>query len=155
MTAELLNRFFIPVFLAVGFSMKLWGSRGSTDRSVRYYWLTIFSIVILIAADALESWAQRDPDLVLFRTAFTVIGYVMRPVAARLYHRFLFACSIFILGGIWLCQGAAGAYGGMGLLLLHLLCGMDHREKVPEEGPYRGTVHPVPLCGGMYCSGRH
>ena len=82
MTAELLNRFFIPVFLAVGFSMKLWGSRGSTDRSVRYYWLTIFSIVILIAADALESWAQRDPDLVLFRTAFTVIGYVMRPVAA-------------------------------------------------------------------------
>ena len=82
MTAELLNRFFIPVFLAVGFSMKLWGSRGSTDRSVRYYWLTIFSIVILIAADALESWAQRDPGLVLFRTAFTVIGYVMRPVAA-------------------------------------------------------------------------
>ena len=82
MTAELLNRFFIPVFLAVGFSMKLWGSRGSTDRSVRYYWLTIFSTVILIAADAMEMWAQRDPGLELFRTAFTVIGYVMRPVAA-------------------------------------------------------------------------
>lgn len=82
MTAELLNRFFIPVFLAVGFSIKLWGSRGSTDKSVRYYWLTICSTVILIAAEALDLWAQRDPGLVFFRTAFTVAEYVMRPVAA-------------------------------------------------------------------------
>ena len=38
MAAELLNRSFIPVFLIIGFSMKLWGSRGSSWH--RQAWAT-------------------------------------------------------------------------------------------------------------------
>ena len=82
MAAELLNRNFIPVFLIIGFSMKLWGSRRSSDKSIRYYWLTVISTVVLVAADSLELWAQRDPSLRLLRIAFSVAGYAMRPVAA-------------------------------------------------------------------------
>lgn len=82
MAAELLNRSFIPVFLIIGFSMKLWGSRGSSDKSIRYYWLTVISTVILVGADSLEFWAQRDPSLRILRIAFSVAGYVMLPVAA-------------------------------------------------------------------------
>ena len=82
MAAELLNRNFIPVFLIIGFSMKLWGSRGSSDKSIRYYWLTVISTLLLVAADSLEIWSQRDPSLRILRIAFSVTGYVMRPITA-------------------------------------------------------------------------
>lgn len=82
MAAEFLDKYFIPLFLIAGFSMKLWSSRGSSDRSLRYYWLTVISTVILIAADTLESWTQGDPSLRFWRIFFSVVGYVIRPAAA-------------------------------------------------------------------------
>ena len=82
MVAELLNKYFIPLFLIIGFSMKLWSGRGSTDGTLRYYWMTVISTMILIAADALELWTQSNPDLRIWRISFSVVGYVMRPVAA-------------------------------------------------------------------------
>ena len=54
MIAEFLDKYFIPLFLIAGFSMKLWSSRGSSDRSQRYYWLTVISTLILIVADTME-----------------------------------------------------------------------------------------------------
>lgn len=82
MTAELLNRYFIPLFLIVGFSLKLWRQRGSMDKSLRYHWLTIVSTLVLIIADSLEYWAQMDPSRRFVRLLFSVIGYIMRPTAA-------------------------------------------------------------------------
>ena len=82
MFAEFLNLFFIPLFLIVGFSMKLWNSRGATGRNLRYYWLTVISTLILIAADSLEIWASQDPELRFWRVFFSFAGYVTRPAAA-------------------------------------------------------------------------
>ncbi len=82
MATVFLDRYFIPLFLIVGFSMKLWSSRGSTDKTLRYYWLTVISTVILIASDSLEAWAQGNPDLRFWRILFSVIGYITRPAAA-------------------------------------------------------------------------
>ena len=82
MAAEFLDKNFIPLFLIIGFSMKLWSSRSSTDRTLRYYWLTVISTLILIAADSLETWTQANPDLRFWRIFFSVIGYVTRPAAA-------------------------------------------------------------------------
>ena len=82
MIAEFLDKYFIPLFLIAGFSMKLWSSRGASDRSQRYYWLTVISTLILIVADTMEIWAQGDPALRFWRILFSVIGYVTRPAAA-------------------------------------------------------------------------
>lgn len=77
-----LYQHFITFFLIVGFSVKLWGQRRAGDAPLRYYWLTVISTLILIAADTLESWAAEDPGLRFWRVLFSVIGYVMRPTAA-------------------------------------------------------------------------
>ena len=82
MFAEFLDRYFITIFLILGFSMKLWSSRGVSGKTLRYYWLTLVSTVILIAADSLEIWTQMNPDMRFWRILFSVIGYVMRPAAA-------------------------------------------------------------------------
>ena len=82
MAAEFLDKYFIPIFLIIGFSMKLWRSRSFTDRTLRYYWLTVVSTLVLIAADSLEVWTQGDPDLRFWRIFFSFIGYVTRPAAA-------------------------------------------------------------------------
>ena len=82
MFAEFLDRYFIPLFLVIGFSMKLLSSRGTTDSNLRYYWLTVVSTVILIAADALEIRTQGSPDLRFWRIFFSVVGYTVRPAAA-------------------------------------------------------------------------
>ena len=63
MFSEFLDRYFIPLFLVIGFSMKLLSSRGTTDGNLRYYWLTVISTVILIAADVLEIRTQGSPEL--------------------------------------------------------------------------------------------
>ena len=82
MTAVLLYKHFIPLFLIIGFSMKLWSKRGTTDDSLHYYWLTVISTLILIVADSGETWAQGSTALRNWRVLFSVIGYVFRPTAA-------------------------------------------------------------------------
>ncbi len=82
MFIELLDRHFIPLFLIIGFSLKLWSRRSSTDKSLHYYWLTAISTLVLIISESLEIWAQGDPQRIFWRTLFSVIGYTMRPTAA-------------------------------------------------------------------------
>jgi diguanylate cyclase (GGDEF)-like protein len=82
MLMELLDKHFIPLFLIIGFSMKLWSKRSFTDTSQRYYWLTVISTMILIIADSMEAWAQGSPEWRFWRILFSVIGYIMRPTAA-------------------------------------------------------------------------
>lgn len=82
MTAVLLSKHFITLFLIIGFSMRLWSKRGSTDESLRYYWLTVISTLILIIADSGEVWSQGSSGLKTWRILFSVIGYIFRPTAA-------------------------------------------------------------------------
>ena len=82
MATEFLDRNFIPLFLIIGFSLKLWRQRGSMDKSLRYHWMTVISTLILIAADSLEIWASLDSSRYFWRILFSVIGYIMRPTAA-------------------------------------------------------------------------
>ena len=82
MIAVLLTRHFIPLFMIIGFSMKLWSRRGTTDNSLRYYWLTVISTLVLIIADSIETWAQGSMSLRPWRLLFSVVGYVFRPTAA-------------------------------------------------------------------------
>lgn len=82
MLTELLDRHFIPLFLIIGLSLKLWSKRSSTDHSLHYYWLTVITTLVLIVADSLESWSQGNPQLRFWRILFSVIGYIMRPTAA-------------------------------------------------------------------------
>ena len=55
---ELLNKHFISILLVIGFSMKLWSQRRAGDRHLWWYWLTVFSTMVLIVADSFELWAQ-------------------------------------------------------------------------------------------------
>lgn len=82
MAYELLDTLFIPLFLIAGFSLKLWSNRGASDGTLKYYWLTVISTLVLLVADSLESWSQLDPDRRFWRILFSVVGYTMRPVAA-------------------------------------------------------------------------
>ena len=79
---ELLNKHFISILLVIGFSMKLWSQRRAGDRHLWWYWLTVFSTMVLIVADSFELWAQGDPSRRFFRMFFSVVGYIMRPAAA-------------------------------------------------------------------------
>ena len=77
-----LDKYFITIFLIVGFSVKLWSQRRTGDAQLRYFWLTLISVVLLIAADSLEDWASLDPDRRFWRLLFSVVGYAVRPTAA-------------------------------------------------------------------------
>ena len=78
----LLNRHFITIFLIVGFAIKLRSQRRAGDTRLRYFWMTVFSTIILVAADSLEVWAQGATDRRAMRLVFSVIGYIARPAAA-------------------------------------------------------------------------
>ena len=82
MIAVLLFKHFITLFMIVGFSMKLWSKRGTADDSLRYYWLTVISTLILVIADSIETWAQGSMSLRTWRLIFSVVGYIFRPTAA-------------------------------------------------------------------------
>ena len=79
---DILNRHFITIFLIVGFAMKLRSQRRAGDTRLRYFWITVFSTIVLVIADSLDAWAQGEPERHVLRLIFSVIGYVARPAAA-------------------------------------------------------------------------
>ena len=82
MFTELLDKHFIPILLLILLTMILRNTRGSADRSQRWYWMTVICTAVLIAADALEAWASYDPSMRFWRIVFSVVGYIMRPATA-------------------------------------------------------------------------
>ena len=76
---DILNRHFITIFLIVGFAMKLRSQRRAGDTRLRYFWITVFSTIVLVIADSLDAWAQGEPERHVLRLVFSVIGYVARP----------------------------------------------------------------------------
>ena len=77
----MLDKHFITIFLIIGFSMNIWRQRHAGEE-YRIYWMTIVSTIILIVADCFVVWAEGDRARWLCRMIFTIVGYVMRPVAA-------------------------------------------------------------------------
>ena len=61
--------------------IKLLSQKKTRDVELRYFWVTLGSCFLLVVQDILESYAAADPDLRFWRILFSVIGYVLRPVA--------------------------------------------------------------------------
>lgn len=73
---------FISVFLVVLISIKLYAQNKSRDADLRYFWLTLVCCALLTIQDILEAFTAQDPSLRFWRTLLSVLGYVLRPMAA-------------------------------------------------------------------------
>ena len=82
MLSDFLNVHFITLFLILGFSMKLAMRKSTRDAEIRYLWMTVGCVVVLMFADFLEVVMSQDPDKRFWRILFSVIGYSVRPMAA-------------------------------------------------------------------------
>ena len=78
---DLLGRHIISLFLIFLFGIRLASQRASRDRSMRYFWLTVISVFLLVVEDVLETAASLDPELRFWRTLLSVAGYVLRSTA--------------------------------------------------------------------------
>ncbi len=79
---QLLYGNYITIVLIVAFSIKLINQRKARDAETRYFWITIISCALLILEDIAESIAASDSAYYYFRVSFSVIGYILRPMAA-------------------------------------------------------------------------
>ena len=82
MIGYLLDRHFITLALTIGFILKLRTQKSARDAQLRFFWLTIISTLVLVAAESLEYWAQQATDRIFLRTLFSVVAYSFRPIAA-------------------------------------------------------------------------
>ena len=78
---DLLGRHIISLFLIFLFGIRLGTQRAARDRSLRYFWLTVISVFLLVVEDILETAASLNPDLRFWRTLLSVAGYVLRSTA--------------------------------------------------------------------------
>ena len=78
----LLTRHFLTGLLILVCGIKLYSEKKAKDAELRYFWMTLICCALLVLQDVAESLAAQDPDLRFFRILFSVIGYVLRPVAA-------------------------------------------------------------------------
>jgi diguanylate cyclase (GGDEF)-like protein len=77
-----INRHFITLGLTLGFILLLRAQKSSGDARYRYFWLTVISTLVLVAADCMECWAQLAVERIPLRVAFSIISYTFRPLAA-------------------------------------------------------------------------
>ncbi len=73
---------FVTIMLIVSFSLKLASSRDARDSQVRYLWLSIICTALLVFQDIFETHCSLYPSLIVWRTILSVMGFVLRPVAA-------------------------------------------------------------------------
>ena len=69
------------LFLIILFGIRLGSQQSSRDKELRYFWLTLFSCLLLVAQDYLETICSQDPELRFWRTLLSVLGYVLRSTA--------------------------------------------------------------------------
>ena len=77
----LINRHFMTLFLILLFSIRLGSQRGTQERELRSFWLTVISCLLLSIEDTLESMASLDPSLRFWRTLLSASGYILRSSA--------------------------------------------------------------------------
>ena len=78
----LLKDHFLTIVLIVVHGIKLANQKKTRDAELRYFWMTMICCSLLVLEDVAESVAAKDPGLLLLRIAVSVVGYVLRPVAA-------------------------------------------------------------------------
>ncbi len=79
---DMLIRHLVTLFLILLFSMKLRNQKTSRDTKLKYFWMTVFSCLLLVLEDALESIASTSPSLRFWRILLSVLGYTFRSSAA-------------------------------------------------------------------------
>ena len=82
MLRDSLFRHLVTLFLILLFSMKLGVQKSAQDAELKFFWLTVFSCLLLVVEDALETMSQTDPSLRFWRTLLSVLGYTFRSSAA-------------------------------------------------------------------------
>ena len=73
---------FTTVLLVILCGIKLYSQKKARDVELRYFWLTLVCCILLTLQDMLETITSLDPALRFWRTLLSVIGYILRPVAA-------------------------------------------------------------------------
>ena len=79
---DMLIRHLVTLFLILLFSMKLRVQKSAQDAELKFFWLTVFSCLLLVVEDAIETMSQLDPSLRFWRTLLSVLGYTLRSSAA-------------------------------------------------------------------------
>ena len=79
---ELLGRHFISLFLVFLFAIRLGYQRSARDSELRWFWLTVVCVLLLIIEDILEKIASEDPALRTWRILASITGYTLRSTAA-------------------------------------------------------------------------
>ena len=78
----LFYRHLVTLFLILIFSLKLGGKKSFRDVETKYFWVTVFSCLILVLEDSLESVLSEYPAFRFWRTLLSIIGYTFRTTAA-------------------------------------------------------------------------
>lgn len=79
---HMLINHFTTMLLIVLCGIKLHSQKKARDVEIRYFWITLLSCFLLVIQDMLETYAATDPALRFWRVLLSVIGYILRPVAA-------------------------------------------------------------------------
>lgn len=82
MLIDLLFRHLVTLFLILLFSMKLRDQKSAQDADLKSFWMTVFSCLLLVLEDILETISQTNPSLRFWRTLLSVLGYTFRSSAA-------------------------------------------------------------------------
>ena len=82
MLRDALFRHLVTLFLILLFSMKLRDQKSAQDAELKFFWMTVFSCLLLVVEDTLETMSQADPSLRFWRTLLSVLGYTFRSSAA-------------------------------------------------------------------------
>ena len=73
---------FTVVLLVILCAIKLRASGNVRDAELRYFWVTLLCCALLVVEDILETYSAEFPEMRFWRILFSVVGYVLRPVAA-------------------------------------------------------------------------
>ena len=82
MVSDILCRHWVTLCTILLFAIKLGPRKNFRNTETRYFWLTVWSTLILVIEDILEGLCSLEPSLRFFRILLSVIGYTMRSVAA-------------------------------------------------------------------------
>lgn len=79
---QIIVNHFTTILLVILCGIKLYSQKRNRKADLRYFWVTLLCCVLLVIQDILESYMSTDPELRFWRILFSVVGYILRPVAA-------------------------------------------------------------------------
>ena len=79
---DVIYNHFTTVLLVILCGIKLHSQRKAKDVEMHYFWMTLICCFLLAVEDSLETFTATDESMRFWRVLLSVIGYVLRPVAA-------------------------------------------------------------------------